>query len=79
MLACRFGGFDGAIGHRVHMQFSKLSLIILIICLAGLLWILPLIILPAPTQQKSIAANGLFSFLILSGAFYALRRHGAGE
>ena len=61
------------------MHFSKLSLIIIIICLAGLIWILPLAILPAPTQQHSIAARGLFLFLILSGAFYALQSHGTGE
>ena len=57
------------------MQSEQFSLVVIVVCLAGVVWLLPLAVLPASALQDSVVASGVFLILILSGMFYALRKN----
>jgi NADH:ubiquinone oxidoreductase subunit 3 (subunit A) len=61
------------------MQSERFLVVVIVICLAGLVWLLPLAILPASALKNSITAGGVFLTLVLSGVFYALRKNDTGE
>ena len=61
------------------MPEERFSLIVIVVCLAGLLWLLPLAVILGPAIKDSITAGGVFLTLVLSGVFYALRKNDADE
>lgn len=61
------------------MPHEKFSLLVISVCLAGLMWLIPLAILAGPTLKDGVAAGGVFLILVSSGAFYALHKGDTGE